>query len=364
MGPQSEANEYREVSIDPKQERLTVDTAAPSISQQVLTARGATLREEVVTPRGGPTTWKGAVDAFTDYIWRQWKASNTWEAEKGVSPTSHRFTEDASIDRYARTLGAERAAFRLWGDTLTTAFVTRRARAFGRNGQPQPPADHLLDLLTGNPNVYRSYNRHIEDNHGLTYARLSVLEPHRNGYPHIHDALFIEDPDNVIGEVDLTPAIDSHLRAVPQARPRAHGSEAVDVRNNPDRDRLEGDPEGVPPITGLSREMTKLLGGLAPHDETTELKPNVPPVLQAECGPLRFYALLWATGTPQWRPDNSVFPTLVNASQEWWSDGEDTDETYVDPADLETQPRGSNPTVDVEGREVGFERFEAGGSLG
>lgn len=197
----------------------------------------------------------------------------------------------------------------------------------------------------------------------MTYARLSVIEPHRNGYSHIHDALFVEDPKDVVCDVDVLPALDSHLTAVAQAQPRNHGPDAVDVRPSPDRKRLSGDPADAPPITPLSREVTKLLGGLAPHDEDEDRNPNVPNVLQAKRGRIRFYALLWATGIPQWRPDRDTFQMLVKASQELFGTIEDVEEGYADPVDVDTKPRGSSATVKVNEREVAFERINAEDAL-
>jgi hypothetical protein len=350
--------------LDPDEQCVRPDTTADGIEDQYLSVRGGTnLRKEAVTVKQRATTWGNVVEEFEEYIWRQWKAAKEWQEKKGISPTSHRFTESASMDRYGRTLGVDRAAYRLWGDELTTVHVVRRARPFGRNGQPQPPADHLDDLLAGNSNVYRAYRRHIKDNHGLTYARLSVLEPHRNGYAHIHDALWTHDPQNLIGETDIYPALDAHLRAVDQAQPRNHGPDAVDVRHDPERRHYESDPKGQRPTTALPREMTKYLGGLAPHDEDTERQQNVPNVLQSKQGTLRFYALLWARGIRQWRPDRQgVFKHLVKASQEWWEEdnSETTDtETFPTPRDIDTN--SETQTFDIAARPVSYEPFKTEG---
>jgi hypothetical protein len=327
------------------------------IERQWLTAReGTRVRESVVTPKGGAGTWENAVDAFVDYVWRQWTAANTWTDERSIRPTSHRFTEKATLDRYARTLGADRAARRLWGDALTTVHVVRRARAFGRDGNPQPAADHLADLLDGNGNVYRAYERHIAENHGLTYARLSVLEPHQNGYPHVHDALWIDDPLNVVDEIDIEPVRDAHLRAVEQAQQKSHGTDSISVEHDPETRSFSGDPDGVPATTALPREVTEYLGGFAPDDG--ERNPEVPPVLHADRGPLRFYALLWTRGVRQWRPDRRVFPRLVAASQGWY---DDEAETHTEPADVDVDHSDSDgvPMVDVSGRAVDFEPIDA-----
>lgn len=350
--------------IDADRQRVLPQEPAESIEDQYLTARaGTNLREEAVTVKGRAKTWSDVVDAFEDYIWKEWKASKTWADEKGVRPTSHRFTSKASKDRYGRTLGTDRAAQRLWGEDLTTVHVVRRARPFGENGQPQPPADHLDDLLASNSNVYRAYDRHIKENHGLTYARLSVLEPHRNGYAHLHDALWVNDPENVLSETDIYPAIDAHLRAVDQAQPRNHGPDAVSVDHVPETESYPSDPKGSPPTTALPREVTKYLGGLAPHNEDTEREASAPNVVQADRGPLRFYALLWARGVRQWRPDRSVFPHLVKASQDWYGDGgEDTDTEYVNPEDIDVTHSRGVPTVDVDARPISFEQYKAGDS--
>jgi len=355
-----ERESHQSPYVDSENQRIRPDTEAESIEDQYLSIRnGTNLREEVVTCKQRSTTWDDAVDAFEDYIWRQWKAADTWQQEKGVTPTSHRFTEKASKDRYGRTLGVDRAARQLWGDSLTTVHVVRRARAFGGNGQPQPPADHLHDLLSGNRNVYNAYSRHIGDNHGLQYARLSVVEPHRNGYSHIHDGLWVNDPENVLDELDILPAVDSHLRAVVQAQPRYHGPDAVSVKHNPEGKPQDNDPVGVPVAGALPRELVKYLGGLAPHRDGVTATTEAPNVVQADRGPLRFYALLWATGAYQWRPDRGLFQRFVKLSQDWYDDGEDTD-VHVDPEDVDTDTSSGRPTVNIDSRDVSFEPFDGG----
>lgn len=345
--------------VDSENQRIRPDTTAESIEDQYLSVReGTNLREEVVTCKGRATTWADAVDTFEDYIWRQWKAADTWQQDQGITPTSHRFTEKASKDRYGRTLGVDRAAQELWDDDLTTVHVVRRARAFGENGQPQPPADHLHDLLSGNRNVYSAYQRHIEDNHGLQYARLSVVEPHNNGYGHIHDGLWVNDPENVLGELDILPAVDSHLRAVEQAQPRYHGPNAVSVRHDPEGKRLESDPVGVPVAGALPRELVKYLGGLAPHGDGVTATTAAPNVVQADRGPLRFYALLWATGACQWRPDRGLFQYFVKLSQDWYEGGDDDSAMYVDPEDIDVDSENTTATVDIRSRPTAFQPFD------
>lgn len=328
------------------------------IQEQFLTARsGVNLRAEVVTCKDRAATWENAVEAFENYIWRQWKASETWSEEKGIRANSHRFTEQSSKDRYGRTLGVDRAARRLWADDLTTVLVTRRANAFDVNGTPQPPADHLNDLLSANSNVYEAYRRHIGENHGMKFVRLTVLEPHRNGYGHVHDGLWVQDPDDLLGKMDVMPAVDAHLRNISQARPHNHGPDAVDVRTSPEARAYTSDQL---PTTKLPRELTKFLGGFAPFDESENQNPNVPPVLQMSKSRLRFYALLWARGLRQWRPDQTYFPHFVKASQEWYGTdkADDNTETYIEPEDIDSG--GSAETVTVEGRDIEFKRRDGG----
>jgi hypothetical protein len=351
--------------VDPaRQKVLDPPTTVDSIGSQYLSARaGTNLRDDVVTVNGRAKSWSGAVEAFEGYIWRQAKAADTWAEEKGVRPNSHRFSESASKDRYGRTLGVDRAAKKLWGDSLTTVHVVRRARPFGRDGQPQPPVDHLMDLLAGNHNVYRAYDRHIEENHSLQYGRLSVLEPHRNGYGHIHDGLWVNDPDAVLDDIDILPAVDAHLKAVPQAQPRNHGPGSVSVRHDPKGRQSEkrvpdADTNSVVESTALPPELSKYLAGMAEYDDSSNS--NVPRVLQTDRGPLRFYALLWATGIRQWRPDHGMFDHLVKASQEWYreEDQQTEDTDFVSPQDIANH--SGIETVDVDARPVDFERIEVG----
>jgi hypothetical protein len=358
--------------VDAEQQRIRAPPAAvDAIAEQYLTARdGTNLRAEAVSETGRAKPWHAVVDAFSEYVWRQYKAADTWAEKHDVRPSSHRFTRQAARDRYGRALGVDRAAAELWGDSVTTVHVVRRARAFGVDGQPQPPADHFDDLLAANRNVYDAYRRHIEEGHGLTYARLSVVEPHQHGYAHVHDGLWVHDPDDVVDASTIEPALEAHVRGVPQAQPSRHDPErALSVEHAPARQSRASDPEGAPPTTALPRELTKLLGGFVPHGRDSSLENGVPPVLQASNGRLRFYALLWARGLRQWRPDQSVFPRLVEASQEWWSALDQSDDGSPSPADLDTdggsdaEAVGTVETVDADGRAVAFDRPSADDTL-
>lgn len=352
--------------VDGDAQRVLPDSHADGIEDQVLTARdGVSLREDVATPKGRAPPLAAVVDEFEHYIWTQWKAANTTESRRGFRPTGHRFAPSYSRDLYARTLGADRLARKLWGDDLTTVHVVRRASAWGENNQPQPMADHLADLTEGNSAAYEAYKEVLRDGLGLQYARLTVLEPHANGYAHVPDALWIHDPRNEVSDADILPAVEAHLDAVPQAAGKAHElTAAITVKHSPERRRFPNDPPDVPPCTALPREMTKDLAGLMPRDG--DAKPKVPPVLQATRGRQRFYATLWARGVPQWRPDRRTgsladrgdlkFGDLVKASQAEWGN--------VEPDRAEAVPDGyggdrqGRPMVDVDGRPVEYDRPE------
>jgi hypothetical protein len=348
--------------VDAKHQQVTRST---TIQDQYLSIRdGVNLREEATTPDDKARTLSAVVDEFTDYVYRQYQAARTWNDEKGINPTSHRFTESSSKDRYGRTLGVDRAARQLWSEDLTTVHVVRRARPFGEHSRPQPAADFLDDLIDGNSNVYRAYRRHIDGNHGLTYARLTVVEPHNNGYAHLHDGLWIHDPRGVVDETDIYPAVDAHVRAVDQAQPRHHGPDAVNVRHDPDRQGFDNAPDGIPLTTALPRELTKHLAGLNSDDSdgTDDGKQmDIPNVLQSSTGALRLYATLWATGKRQWRPDRQEFKYLVGVSQEAFNQataGDDNTVIEINPEDIDND--SDDPTEDIKGRSIPFEPFDGG----
>jgi hypothetical protein len=354
--------------VDPVAERIvTPPTAAEEINEQYLTARaGVSLRTEATTPKGRAERWRDVTEAFESYLWREWHAKETWVDEKGVRPTSHRFGLTYTNDVFGRILGAHRAARKLWSDELTTAMVVRRARAFGENGQPQPPADHLDDLLSSNGNVYAAYRRELREKRGLQFARYSVLEPHRNGYTHQHDALLINGD---VGAAALRPALDAHVRNVPQARPEFHGEDAIVAETDPETWSYPADPEGAPPVSALPREMCKSLGaflGTSPDDDSEDTDGEakmVPPVLRADAGPRRFAALLWARGVRQFRPGRRLFPHLVAASQSEFGSATEP------PSDVDPNPDppavvgGGVERVDTDPREITFERSNAPAEL-
>lgn len=333
--------------------------------QYLAASDGVSLRPEATTTKGRAKTWDAVTDEFRQYIWRQWKAANTVERERGYRPDSHSYSYQAAVDKRVRALGVDRAVARLF-DNPSTILVTRRANPFGVNGRPQPPAELLADLMRSSGNVYSAYRRHLREK-GQPFARLTVLEPLRNGYVHVHDGLWTEGD---VSPEQIRPAVAAHVRHVPQADPDNHGDGAVSIRNDPDRRHHPDDPEGVPPTTALPRELTKHLGGFAPFRDDDghipERKPDVPNVLQAENGRVRSFALLWARGgsVRQYRPDqmdresdHHGFNHLVTLSQELFGDAADADKPI--PEDLRDGdgPRdGGIELVGVDARPTSFTR--------
>jgi hypothetical protein len=347
--------------IDPDEQTVYHDTHADGIEDQYVASEPTRLREEAVTDYTDTRakTVRETMEAFETYV-HQTAASATTHAEQdGVRRENHVYSRAAADEKFAKTLGVDRAARRLWGEDLTTAMVVRRSVSYDDAGEPQPPADQLNDLLGGNDAVYRAYKRQLRDTHDLQYARLTVLEPHADGYAHVHDGFWIHDPDGVVCPNVFDPVIDAHLENVPAARPRNHSiTDAVSVRHNPARLTFPSDPENVPTATALPRELCKYLPAYASDTDGTdgrETDAETPPVLDCPRGRRRFYALLWARGPSvrQWRPSQrGVWSHLLDASRELF-DIETTDE-HDTPSDFDLE---SLPTLrEVSPRPVAFSR--------
>lgn len=340
--------------VDPDEQRIYEKTHAKSIEDQRMASEPTTLRKDVTVRKRAKPVGQ-TTDEFTEYVRRCKASADTHESERGVRWENHAYSHAAACERFAKTLDVDRAARRLWGDDLTTVMLVRRATSYGKDGQPQPPADHLDDLVGGNDAVYQAMRRQLDDTLDVeAYCRVSVLEPHRDGYAHIHDGLWIHDTDGQVCRSAFEPVVDAHLNAVSTAKAKNHGlSDAVSVEQSPPSVTYPNDPADAPPSTGLPRELTKFLGGFMPYDG--ERNEYTPPVLQAERGRLRFFSLLWARSASQWRhSDSDVWERLLNAARELWRDSDGYDDADTTP-DESTVGDGVD-TITVDACPVDFSR--------
>ena len=329
--------------VDADAHEIRRDPSADGPSEQVLTAHGtARLREECVTDEGHAKEWCAVTDEFEGYVMRQHAAADTWEEEKGVRPSSHRFTPHKAHQYTGKIYGGLR---HVRDETptilpLRTVLITLEGWPYDSNGQPAPPVEFLDGLVRGRRETIGEL-REILDGHSDVYqwGYCWVMEPHegrRKGYPHCHIGVV------VVGDVDrdeLIPVRDTYVEANPYARPGDHGPASLtieDARHDPDV------------VDGLGAELTNNLVSYE-FDLSKRDIHDVPIAVR------RFSALLWATGK-QMVMFGKQFRTWIERSQDDWKPDEETSTKDVDPATYSHGDGHSGPEyVTPEPVDVAFE---------
>lgn len=325
-------------------------------TDQVLTARATdTLREEAVTASGLPKEWGSVMDAFEEYIMKQNAASDTWESEKKVRPSTHRFTPEYAKKKEGKIRGGLRCIRDDTPDALPiyTVLLTRTGWPYDSDGNPAPPADFLDGLKQGRKSAHRRLRRTLDDwGNVQTWGRVTVCEPHsegekRSGFPHAHDGLVVVGTREL--EQDelrrrLRSVIDTYVKANPFARPRDHGEGALTVMDG----RRDGNVEG------LGAELTNNLVGY--EFDTSD---SATPLNGVSDAVRRFSALMWVTGRST-VTFGKTFRKYVGLSQADWSPDGDGDESPRSRSD--TDYGGGTPTYVVpDPCEVAFTFPDQGG---
>jgi len=251
-----------------------------------------TLREEVRdwgnVDGDRPITWRGAVEAWRDYIRDRRTAQPVFESPEGemVDGSSvHRFAPEYGDKQYAKLKDLERGLRDEYGNRLTTAMLTFTASSTDDRGRARPPVDHLDELLSSWDAVRRALDRELD---GRRWERLAILEPHESGYLHVHLAVFVDDP--TVDRSTFAPVIEAHLRNCSAAARDAHRPDdrtTISVRRVAE-ERGEGE------IGNLGTYLAEYLGtyGDDPLESTDAVQ--------------MANAILWATGRQRWRPSNGA----------------------------------------------------------
>jgi hypothetical protein len=169
---------------------------------------------------------------------------------------------------YARLKDLERGIEREY-DGISTVMLTFTASHVNAKGHPRCPADHMRDTA-GGVNTARKQIPHVLDGLRWEYAR--VWEPHKDGYGHLHVAVFVEDPNDQLEAADFRPVMESHVRNCDSAGWDAHDPDGDAVSVNDD-------------VNNLGSYISEYIGIFG--DETLER-----PISEQA-----FYAVTWATGT-------------------------------------------------------------------
>jgi hypothetical protein len=258
--------------------------------------------------------------------WRRWMRSyrnshieyQSDEGETVRAPLENSYQTAYAKRYYARMKDLERAVEREY-ESLTTVMLTFTASHRNAEGGWRCPADHISDVRDG-WDTARKHLYDVLDGYRWEYAR--ILEPHQDGYGHLHVAVFVE-ADGLDAEA-FRPVMESHVRRVESAGSEAHG---LDVDGLGDTVSVGDDGE----IDSLAGYLSEYLGAFT--DGTA---------LDRPMNEQAFLAVTWAT--------NSRRLDFSNGAQSLIADERFRRETGLRPED-----RGGDESADESAASDGAE---------
>jgi hypothetical protein len=217
--------------------------------------------------------------------WRRWmrdydNSHIEYESDQGDlvrAPLENSYQTKYASRYYARLKGLERGVRREF-DTLTAVMLTFTASHVNAEGGWRCPADHMADVRDGWETA-RKQLYHVLGDYRWEYAR--IMEPHKDGYGHLHVAVFVEA--ETIDAEEFRPVLRSHVDACDPAGSDAHGLDQLGL----------GDTVSVSAdLDSLASYLSEYLGAYA-EDEDGE------PVtaLDRPMNEQAFLAVTWATNT-------------------------------------------------------------------
>jgi hypothetical protein len=246
---------------------------------------------------------------------------------RGQMPNSH---QPRYGDRYyGRIKGFERQMLKEYHNP-TVVLLSLTGSMKNAHGGWRCPCDHLLEVKSSfRPDSGRGvYHKLREVLDGKPWEYALVVEKHKNGYGHIHVAVFV---DGDVSEADFRPVIDKHLEYCDIAAKEAHDYFHPDDEKRPisvrdvatDRDTNAEDYNGTHgdgPIGNLGSYLGEYIGS---HGK---------PLFERDISELSFRAVLWATGTQKVR-----FSTGANEMIR-------KDREQVEDDELDQEPSGDGST--------------------
>ena len=287
--------------------------------------------------------------------WRRWMRSYEnshieYESDEGETvraPLENSYQTAYAKRYYARLKDLERAVEREY-ESLTTVMLTFTASHRNAEGNWRCPADHLSDVREG-WDTARKQLYQMPELRGVNWEYARILEPHKDGYGHLHVAVFVETDD--LDAEAFRPVMRSHVNRVESAGSEAHGLETPGLGETVS---VGGDGE----IESLAGYLSEYLGAFA---EGT--------ALERPMNEQVFLATTWAT--------NSRRLDFSNGAQELIADEKFRRETGLRPEDrggaeaCESGGEGEDGTTwevrslcEVEGREPRYYDPTTGGVEG
>jgi hypothetical protein len=307
----------RPISVEPgrslRDEAVLVDTGSYTVP----------VSRSIEPPEGERKArpWYRVVNEWRDWYARYSRSHIEFEKDGETVRTQleNSYQPDYGKRYYAKLKDLERGIEREF-DSLTTVMLTFTASHENAKGHPRCPADHMRDIADG-WDTARKQLPHVLDGLRWEYAR--VWEPHKDGYGHLHVAIFVEAADDELDAIAFEPVMSSHVGRCDSAGWNAHDPAGDAVSVNDD-------------VNNLGSYISEYIGIFG--DETLER-----PISEQA-----FYATTWATGTRRvdfsngaqsiisrehFRRETGLRPSDRGAFEKWRGD----DTTEVDREATETE---------------------------
>ena len=187
-------------------------------------------------------------------------------------PHTHRWSPKYRREMYAKMKTVERVIGDVWGEGCPSTMITLTMPQKTSEGNPKPPLDVLEELQEAKSKLMKLMRKRLADL-PVRYEYISVLEPHKSGYPHVHIAIFgVSLPS--IGEELTEMWTEKYIEGA------AKQAQSVDVSS---RQRNLSNPAAYL-MKYLGKTMSKSRG-----TDAVDAQPDI-------SGYHRFSALLWISG--------------------------------------------------------------------
>jgi hypothetical protein len=168
--------------------------------------------------------------------WRDWMIDyqnshieyENSDGEIARAPLRNSYQNKYAKKYYARMQDFKRSVEREF-ESVTAVMLTFTASHLNRNGKPRCIGDHLRDIIDGwSSGVKQSLHRVLS---GYTWEYARIVEPHKDGFGHVHFGVFVDDPADTLDQSDFRPVMEAHCRAVQSAGSDAHSNEPCEFHS-------------------------------------------------------------------------------------------------------------------------------------